>query len=176
VCYGFVCGSAHRTWLLALIGTTVSIHGHLECVSGWRAPETLVEINGKQVVSFKTDVYMFGCLIYEVLTGEDPFFWLPSGVSIAGYRMRDPLNIPNPLDAAAAEGKLSYVMADSPVRTALESLSRHCMKQVPEERPNMISVLESLDDIRNKRYLVETRTELHGRYGGETGVPPPSVS
>jgi hypothetical protein len=37
-------------------------------------------VNGKQVVFFKTDVYMFGCMIYEVLTGEDPFFWLESGV------------------------------------------------------------------------------------------------
>jgi hypothetical protein len=136
------------------------------CVSGWRAPETLVDIDGtgKQVVSFKTDVYMFGCLIYEVLTGEEPFFWLPSGLLIAGYRMRDPLNIPNPLDAAAAEGKLSFVMTESPVRTALELLSKCCMKQAPAERPDMGGVLAALDNLRNKRSLIESEAGPVGDY------------
>jgi hypothetical protein len=63
--------------------------------------------------------------------------------------MRDSHNIANPLGAATSEGKMSYVMAESPVRTALELLSKCCMKQAPDERPDMDGVLASLDDIRN---------------------------
>ncbi len=107
-------------------------------------------------MSFKTDVYMFGCLIYEVLTGEDPFFWLDTLMSFTLYRQR---NLSNPLDAAAAEGKLSYVMADSPVRSALELLSKCCMKQAPEERPDMEGVLASLDDMHKKRALIEAEAK-----------------
>ncbi len=116
--------------------------------AAWQAPETFVEVDGgKQEVSFKTDVFMFGCVIYEVLTGCVPYHWLRSAQSVILYRARDLSQ--SPLDAAVAEGKLCFVVADTPTRASLVQLARECMQPLPANRPDMQLVLRRLDTLRD---------------------------
>ena len=139
--------------------------------AAWRAPETFAVTDGKQEVSFKTDVYMFGVVILEVVTCTEPFHWLLSGEAIVGYRLRDPAHIINPYEAALVEDKLAFAMVDTPVRSRLLLLAQWCMKLLPADRPNMEGVVRCLDDIRHKRALFETQAEMQDRYGlGDTGA------
>jgi hypothetical protein len=129
-------------------------------LAAWRAPETFAVTDGMQEVSYKTDVYMFGVVILEVLTCIEPFHWLRSGEAIIRYRLRDPAHIINPYDAAVREDKLTFAMADTPVRASLLLLSQWCMKLAPADRPDMEGVVRCLDDIRSKRALFETQAEM----------------
>ena len=134
-------------------------------IAAWRAPETFTVAGGKQEVSFKTDVYMFGVVILEVATGTEPFHWLSSGEAIAMYRGRNPANIINPYDAALLEGQLTSVMADTPARNALLLLAQWCMKLSPADRPSLDGVMRCLDDIRSRRAVLETHDQMQSRYG-----------
>ena len=145
--------------------------------AAWRAPETFAVTDGKQEVSFKTDVYMFGVVILEVVTCTEPFHWLGSGEAIIAYRCRNPAHIINPYEAALVEDKppvedkLTFAMADTPVRSRLLLLAQWCMKLSPADRPNMEGVVRCLDDIRHQRALFETQAEMQDRYGNKAARP-----
>ena len=42
----------------------------------WCAPESLTENGSEALAGLKTDVYMFGGLMFELITGREPFFWV----------------------------------------------------------------------------------------------------
>ena len=133
--------------------------------AAWRAPETFEEQDGKQEVSFKTDVYMFGCVILEVVTCTTPFYWLPSAESVV---MRARAGLLNPYEAAVVENKLTSAMADSPARASLLLLAQWCMKHAPADRPDLEGVMRCLDDIRGDRVVIETETQLRDVYDSDT--------
>ena len=100
--------------------------------SAWRAPETFTT-GDTQVASPRTDVFMFGCFMLEVLTGREPWWWLPSNEALLLHRAVDGCR--NPLDDAAECGALAYSLTPGPVSGArpedLEPLMRWCMAADP---------------------------------------------
>ncbi len=42
----------------------------------WCAPESLTENGSDALAGLKTDVYMFGGLMFELIAGREPFFWV----------------------------------------------------------------------------------------------------
>jgi serine/threonine protein kinase len=117
--------------------------------AAWRAPETF-EDGDLQVVSTKTDVYMFGCFILEVLTVASPWWWIRKSESLLRVRLRSPIN---PLDDAVTGGKFHCVVrSDSSdgsagVVHALIGLIRRCLEHDPARRPTIASIIHTLNVI-----------------------------
>ncbi|KAG9013560.1 hypothetical protein FRB90_005915 [Tulasnella sp. 427] len=99
----------------------------------WQSPEVLRDGIGK---SFETDVYAFGITIYEVLSGNQPYFdhsglgTIITGVLLTG--LRPPMDPP-----ASAEGKCY---------SRLWNEASRCWSEDPTERPAMAEVLQSLSE------------------------------
>ncbi len=131
--------------------------------AAWRAPETFVTVEGQQVVSLETDVFMYGCVLLEVITGHTPYYWLPCAQDVIVYRVRDAHM--SPYDAALAEGKLTFVMPDTPARKLLCMLARWCLEYDAHDRPDITHVIACLNDISSKSGLPETEHNMRVRYG-----------
>jgi len=102
----------------------------------WEAPESL----RKREYSFKTDVFSFGCCIYEALIGEEPFKQDSNAVIaqkvLNGERMQVPLH----------------------VDPKIASLMRKCWSQDPDDRPSIDEVEKILEE-----RLFELQQEESGR-------------
>jgi len=107
--------------------------------SHYIAPE---QARGERVDA-KTDVYSFGCMLFEMLTGEVPF----DGESFLAVAMQH-VNEPAP---SALEGR-----PDAPLR--LSHLIERCLAKDPSERPSMDACVAELD---------ATLAELDARPDGE---------
>ena len=103
--------------------------------------------------------------MYEMLTGNEPFHWLPSAQAVTLYRCRDRANVLNPYDAAVAEGKLDFVVEDGHLRKAAILAMNWCFKQNPADRPTTAQLMRFLDDAVNMRGVVESEEEMLKRYG-----------
>jgi hypothetical protein len=68
-----------------------------------------VNTGGNQIVSDKTDVYMFGCLMYEVLTQQTPWYWLHVAQLLV-LRSGPDSKSHNCVNDARAAGLLRYVV------------------------------------------------------------------
>jgi serine/threonine protein kinase len=117
--------------------------------AAWRAPETFQE-SAEQIASFKTDVYMFGGVMIEILTGERPWHWL-DGNSL--YRLRLTTSR-NPLEDAVAASKLKYIVDSAEtysmkhrVLVALEQLMARCLSADPDKRPDIPEVSAILTEL-----------------------------
>jgi len=93
----------------------------------YASPEQLLGIE----VDFHTDIFSFGVLLYELVSGKHPF---GSGDSIATI-------------ARILEGEVpGLARSDTPVPAPLESLVRRCLQKRPVDRyPDMKTLLEELD-------------------------------
>lgn len=94
--------------------------------------------------STKTDAYMFGCFIIEVMTGHEPWWWLtPSQLELR----RDCNTTPprNPLDDGIAIRKLWTVTAP-PLKLAhpLLGLVRALLSPDPTQRPDIDAAVSTL--------------------------------
>lgn len=91
------------------------------CIA-WRAPETFTSVGGRQGMSVKTDVYMFGCFMLEVITGREPLYWVGKGESHLLLRARDLTK--SPLELAEAAGRLdvSGVVNNSRIRGTVDDV------------------------------------------------------
>ena len=56
--------------------------------SAWSAPETFRRVGGARISSAKSDVYMFGSLMFEVLVGNLPWFWMKPAELLAYRQVR----------------------------------------------------------------------------------------
>jgi hypothetical protein len=74
----------------------------LRLSSGYCAPESLSASDAGYLVHASTDVYMLGCLMYEIITHRVPYHWISSAF-VRSYR----------LDGLTAEGlgECLYTMA-----------------------------------------------------------------
>jgi serine/threonine protein kinase len=114
------------------------------CSPAWRAPETF-EDHSQQIVSHKTDVYMFGGLIFEVLTGKSPWWWLANGQSILKRRLTSENNVLE--DADVQRVRLTYHCKDPVALHELDALMRSCLRLQPKDRPTMVQICEDLQRI-----------------------------
>ena len=129
----------------------------------WRAPETFdysasAAAGGprKQVVSLATDVYMFGCLMYEVLFGQTPWGWLNDEGTLA-TRARadfkeDPLSSAESFSASSAAATVAPFIrpvVSGPTGSVEEAvgLMRRCCSGESRSRPRIDDVAEELKRI-----------------------------
>jgi len=86
-------------------------------------------------VDFHTDIFSYGVLLYELISGKHPF---GSGDSIATI-------------ARILEGEVSVLARpNAPIPPALDALVRRCLQKRPEDRyPDMKTLLEELERICN---------------------------
>jgi serine/threonine protein kinase len=150
----------------------------LMLLSAWKAPETFVAVDNRRAVSAKADVYMYGCVVLEVITGAEPFYWLSgpgSAVAVIEYRSRERYT-KSPLDAAIAEGKLCFIMQDSHCRSELARLASWCFQYSPMDRPDMDQVLDFLKDLQRKCVLPESDPMKLARYHiGDDSLSTPAI-
>ena len=90
--------------------------------TSYGAPEVWVTPEGWKTTPMAADVYSFGCLAYEVLTGET-LFEAPNEVGIiSAHLLHD--GVPPPVKR----------LADRAVTAGLAGLLRKCLRKTPEER------------------------------------------
>ncbi|KAJ7812488.1 hypothetical protein B0H14DRAFT_3752443 [Mycena olivaceomarginata] len=105
----------------------------------YQAPE--LHVGGHN--NYKSDIYAFACLVYELLTGTAPFPELPTDVAVAmavlqGHRPSRP---PSCSGTTSMDG--------------LWNLLQHCWEKKPELRPTTAQIVERLTgaDIQAKQTL-----------------------
>ncbi len=91
------------------------------------APEQSI---GAADVGAAVDVYALGCVAYFLLTGEN-LFEAPNVAELVGKHLT---STPIPLSA----------MAPKPIDPALEALVMRCLSKVPEDRPTVAEIADSL--------------------------------
>src|SRR6185503_17193716 len=82
----------------------------------YMAPE---QIAADQAMDHRADLYAFGCLAYELLTGEPPFAWLPPAQLFRAHLTETP----TPISAKRAD-----------VSESLGALIERCLEKDPHDR------------------------------------------
>ncbi|KAG6534441.1 probable inactive receptor kinase At1g48480 [Zingiber officinale] len=126
--------------LALLVGSTSSTSGR---VAGYRAPE----VTDTQKVSQKADVYSFGVLLLELLTGKAPAQVLMN---------EEGVDLPRWVQSVIKEEWTSKVFDEELLRyqnveenmVQLLQLAIDCVAQYPDKRPSMSDVVLRIDEIR----------------------------
>ncbi|KAK9275310.1 hypothetical protein L1049_022573 [Liquidambar formosana] len=144
---------------------TTSVKGTL----GYLAPEYAMW--GK--VSKSCDVYSFGILLLEILTGRKPIEKLPGGVKRTITEWAEPL-IVNGRFKDLADPKLRGNFDENQLKRAINIVAL-CAQSEPEKRPNMEEVVSLLKN-EPKAKVMQIRVESV-KYGeAETDLPGGQVS
>jgi hypothetical protein len=128
--------------------------------TAWRAPETFVNARSSvDALSTKTDVFMFGGLMFEVLTGKRPWWWIPTEElavqrRAAGRECGPVSREENSFEAARVGGYLHYIVEGSDVSSpvarvllGLQDIMRQCLSVNAVLRPEMRDVLGHLQSL-----------------------------
>lgn len=147
--------------------------------AGWRAPETFTQ-GLLQEVSLKADVYMYGCFMFECMTGRIPYHFNTTGTALAdddrAYTLARAHGVPllcpllaalpdlptsedvitlrkmhpslDPLSAAIAVDRLSFVMRPSIARDMLVKLVSDCLSDSGVLRPDMGPAVNECGEVR----------------------------
>jgi serine/threonine protein kinase len=101
------------------------------------APESL----RSQKYSFKTDVWSFGVLMYEILARQEPY----KGMSVldVGPKIRDEGMTPN------------ESVIDGSVPQELRNIMKSCWKMDPDERPSFTDICTKLDGLKKDFNLTD---------------------
>jgi predicted Ser/Thr protein kinase len=102
-----------------MVGKTLNPIGPIR----WMSPESI----GQQVYSKKSDVWMFGVLVYEIIAQREP------------HTTMEPKQI---LILIRDEGLAPTIPSDCPQK--LRELMQMCWKKQPEQRPNFEMICEML--------------------------------
>ena len=103
---------------------TITGYGKLQGTICYMSPE---QIRRDPEISFSTDIYSLGSVLYEVLTGQPPFD------SDVAHELLDMVQNQQPA--------IPSVISKYPVPRILESLCLKCLKKDPADRP------ESMDEV-----------------------------
>ena len=118
---------------------------------GYLAPEYAMW--GK--VSKSCDVYSFGILLMEIVTGRKPIEKLPSGLRRTITEWAEPL-ISNGRFKHLADPKLRGNFDESQLKQAI-SVAALCVQSEPEKRPNMKEVVSLLNEHEQKVKVMPMR-------------------
>jgi serine/threonine-protein kinase len=108
-----------KAFSVSLTETDAEMLGHADGVIGTPAYMAPEQAAGDPATDHRADIYSFGCLAYEVFTGEPPFAGSTPLEMIAARRT----------GADADHGRSGRVPA------AIARLIEHCLKQDPAARP-----------------------------------------
>jgi Tol biopolymer transport system component len=114
----------------------VTLTGHIVGTPGYMSPE---QANGSEVDA-RSDIWAFGCILYELLTGQRAFAGETLHDTIAAVREREP-------DWGALPRK-------TPAK--ITALLRSCLQKRPDRRPQTIT---------EARVIVEQRQRRGSRWG-----------
>lgn len=107
-------------------GKKIKDQGSIPGTPIWMAPEVLL---GRQLDE-KADVYSFGIVLWEILTGQEPFLEMTSFKMFKKCICMD--NVRPPLPKSMPE--------------PLKELLERCWAAVPQDRPSMAQVIQLIDD------------------------------
>lgn len=107
------------------------------------APESL---QGNRPFSEKSDVFMFGCSLWEMWTRRKPFDWLGDANKVQEERSK------HKTDLAArftAEWPVSFESSGLTLETLkqVKELILSCVQSKPEDRPSMVEVVQRLEQL-----------------------------
>src|SRR3954469_609821 len=133
----------------------VTSHGVALGTPAYMSPE---QASADPSVDHRADIYSFGVLAYELLTGQPPF---------AG---RTPQNL---LAAHVSETPEAITRRRASLPPALAALVMHCLEKRPADRPQSVSeVVHALDDLTTPSGgMAPTGTTLRAAAGRSNGGP-----
>jgi Tol biopolymer transport system component len=114
----------------------VTLTGHIVGTPGYMSPE---QANGTDVDA-RTDIWAFGCLLYELLSGKRAF---------AGETLHDTM-------AAVREREPDWGVLPSKTPPKVTALLRRCLHKIPDRRPQSIT---------EARVIVEQSQRRGSRWG-----------
>lgn len=128
---------------------------------GMQAPEVAVaqENNNDQGYTHKADVFSYGMLIYEVLTGKQPFFTERDAAGDQLYKTDHAVR------KAIREGKqpswyLVEDIQDSTISFLVEIMKR-CTLSDPDNRPTMEQIVQEIDSLAKEQPMDSEKKKRH---------------
>ncbi|CAM6105987.1 unnamed protein product [Calypogeia fissa] len=124
-------------------------------MAGYRAPE----YNHAKRLSYKADVYSFGVLLLELLTGRQP------AVSLQG----DGIDLPRWVQSVVREewtGEVfdlelkTYLHGEDGMVSLLQT-AMACVMSNPDKRPDMAQVLQMIESIRRTEFVLDSESSPH---------------
>lgn len=117
------------------------------------------------IVSDRTDAFMFGCFMFEVITAREPWYWLPPG-ELMSTRCASPPR--NPLDDAIANGKFEQKVSPAfepthPVFTAIRMFTATDV--------SLRASVGKLSDILSTSTIESTYLDGYGDFAATAQVP-----
>ena len=133
------------------IGSRSSFDVYLNVVSDCCAPESLARSSaGTSITSKKSDMFMIGGVMYEVISGCEPFYWVAHEYM---FQARNALMLPGayrtPYDEAVRLDKFQLIIdvssAGPEFEPGLIALMQRCFQLDPAARPDAVEVIVELD-------------------------------
>ena len=125
----------------------------------WCAPEALSERN---LCSFKTDVFMFGCTLWEMLTRTKPFAWMDEeakrSLPVEDIKeKRKSLMVSNKDTVTSFYNQFPF---QSMIPISALTIMFACLNDEPDHRPTMDEVVTQLEMTRNMMSMLGTNDNL----------------
>ncbi|KXN80802.1 Cytokinesis protein sepH [Leucoagaricus sp. SymC.cos] len=130
-----------------LATTTIVSHGTPQ----WTAPELTMADDVSEPTP-KSDMWSFGCVVYEVLTGNTPFHWYKTSHQILAAMIRRSVT---PLQAPIEDGS-------SQIDGQLRNMMERCFNYVEKDRPTSGDIIQFFVELNivDKRPLSTNDTVL----------------